>query len=118
MVSRFLVSVQPASSLAWMAVCLIASVLAAQTGSPAPDAVLLDSKSASRMLVNEVKPEYPALAKVNYIQGAVRMQLRVTREGRDVGAVRHRAEQWTFRPARWGTRPGPWYLDVHVSVPD
>src|SRR5438876_398304 len=93
MVSRFLVSAQPASSLAWMAVCLIASVLAAQTGSPAPDADLLDSKSASRMLVNEVKPEYPALAKLNYIQGAVRMQLRVTREGRVVEAhvVRGRA---------------------------
>jgi TonB family protein len=210
-----------------MAVCLIASVLAAQTGSPAPDAVLLDSKSASRMLLDEVKPEYPALAKVNYIQGAVRMQLRVTREGRVVeahvvrghpflaeaalqavrrwmyrplrrgsqatefstfvdvrfalhgkkidqmppqperdldrqvrppvllrkpagswspgsvrmrvlvgakgqtldseplagtpshfAAARHQVEQWTFRPARWGNHPVPWYLDVDVSVPD
>ena len=227
MASRFLVSAQPASSLAWLVVCLIASVLAAQTGSPAPDAVLLDSKSASRMLLSEVKPEYPALAKVNYIQGAVRMQLRVSREvqvaeahvvrghpflaeaalqavrrwmyrplkrgsqatefstfvdvrfalhgkkidqmppqperdldrqvrppvllrkpagSRSPGSVRmrvlvgakgqtldseplagapshfaaarHQVEQWTFRPARWGNHPVPWYLDVDVAVPD
>jgi len=210
-----------------MAVCLIASALVAQTGSPAPDSVLLDSKSASRMLLSEVKPEYPALAKVNYIQGAVRMQLRVSREGqvaeahvvrghpflaeaalqavrrwmyrplkrgsqatefstfvdvrfalhgkkidqmppqpeRDLdrqvrppvllrkpagswspgsvrmrvlvgakgqtldseplagtpshfAAARHQVEQWTFRPARWGNHPVPWYLDVDVRVPD
>jgi len=227
MASRFLASAQPASSLAWVVVCLIASMMAAQTNSPAPDPVLLDSKSASRMLLNEVKPEYPALAKVNYIQGAVRMQLQVTREGRvaeahvvrghpflaeaalqavrrwmyrplkrgsqatefstfvDVrfalhgrkidqmppqpdrdldrqirppvllrkpagswslgsvrmrvlvgakgqtldseplagapshfAAARHQVEQWTFRPARWGNHPVPWYLDVDVSVPD
>ena len=227
MASRFLVNAQPASSLAWMMVCLIASALVAQTGSPAPDSVLLDSKSASRMLLSEVKPEYPALAKVNYIQGAVRMQLRVSREGqvaeahvvrghpflaeaalqavrrwmyrplkrgsqatefstfvdvrfalhgrkidqmppqpdRDLdrqirppvllrkpagswslgsvrmrvlvgakgqtldseplagapshfAAARHQVEQWTFRPARWGNHPVPWYLDVDVSVPD
>src|SRR5438094_5490805 len=227
MASRFLASAQPASSVAGVVVCLIASIMAAQTNSPAPDPVLLDSTSASRMLVNEVKPEYPALAKVNYIQGAVRMQLRVTREGRVVeahvvrghpflaeaalqavrrwmyrplkrgpqatefstfvdvrfalhgkkidqmppqperdldrqvrppvllrkpagswspgsvrmrvlvgakgqtldseplagapshfAAARHQVEQWTFRPARWGNHPVPWYLDVDVSVPD
>src|SRR5216117_704851 len=110
MASRFLASAQPASSLAWVVVCLIASMMAAQTGSPAPDAVLLDSKSASRMLVNEVKPEYPALAKVNYIQGAVRMQLRVTREGRVVEAHVVRGHPFLAEAAlqavrRWMYRP-------------
>jgi TonB family protein len=42
---------------------------------------VLDSKEASHMLLNQVPPEYPALAKVNYIQGRVRVQLVVSPAG-------------------------------------
>jgi TonB family protein len=48
----------------------------------APGLAVLDSRESSRLIVTQVRPEYPALAKVNYIQGSVRMQLLVTREGR------------------------------------
>src|SRR5438132_11325069 len=43
---------------------------------------VLDSRESSRLIVTQVRPEYPALAKMNYIQGSVRMQLLITREGR------------------------------------
>src|SRR2546422_4529 len=130
MASRFLVNAQPASSLAWMMVCLIASALVAQTGSPAPDSVLLDSKSASRMLLSEVKPEYPALAKVNYIQGAVRMQLRVSREGQvaEAHVVRghpflaeaalQAVRRWMYRPLKRGSQATEFstFVDVRFAL--
>src|SRR5947208_16557108 len=86
MSNRFRAVVESANCWALPVLYLAAAALRAQTGSRAPDPILLDSRSAARMLLSEVKPEYPALAKVNYIQGSVRMQLRVTPEGRVVDA--------------------------------
>ena len=42
---------------------------------------VLDTKKASALLLNQVPPEYPSLAKVNYIQGRVRVQLVVSPAG-------------------------------------
>lgn len=42
---------------------------------------VLGTKEASRLLLSQDPPEYPALAKVNYIQGRVRVQLVVSRAG-------------------------------------
>ena len=62
--------------------------------------------------------------------GSVRMRVLVGAKGQTLdseplagapshfAAARHQVEQWTFRPARWGNHPVPWYLDVDVSVPD
>ncbi len=44
--------------------------------------VVLDYRVASKLLSNKVKPEYPPLAKINFIQGHVRLQVWVSREGR------------------------------------
>jgi len=41
----------------------------------------LGAKQASRLLFFQVSPEYPVLAKVNYIQGRVEVQLVVSPEG-------------------------------------
>ena len=46
----------------------------------------LDAKAASRLLYSQVTPEYPVLAKVNFIQGRVRVQLVVSPEGKVVSA--------------------------------
>jgi TonB family protein len=46
------------------------------------DPVVLSSKSAARLIDTQVSPEYPPLAKVNYIQGSVRVKVRVGRDGR------------------------------------
>jgi len=42
---------------------------------------VLGTKQASRLLYSQVPPEYPVLAKVNYIQGRVRVQLVVSPAG-------------------------------------
>ena len=60
--------------------------LSAQTLAPSPGTVFLSSKESSRMLVDEVVPSYPPLAKMNYIQGKVRLELRVSAEGEVTGA--------------------------------
>jgi hypothetical protein len=41
----------------------------------------LGAKEASRLLLSQIPPGYPVLAKVNYIQGRVRVRLTVDTEG-------------------------------------
>ncbi len=62
-------------------VCLSARPGAAQSTAVAPTPIVLDNKKASHLVLNQVVPEYPALAKINYIQGQVRVQLTVSPEG-------------------------------------
>jgi TonB family protein len=108
-------------------VCLVASIGAAQTGPPVPEAVRLDHHAAARRLLSEEKPEYPALAKANYIQGAVRLGLRVTREGR-VGeahvirghpflaeAALQAVRRWVYRPLRRGSEATEFQTVVDVK---
>ena len=63
--------------IAWMMATFLAS---AQTGTPGP--IVLDRRMASNLILSQMRPEYPPLAKLNYIQGKVRMEVVVTREGR------------------------------------
>jgi len=98
--------------------CLsVALPAAGQAALPASKVHLIDSKTASKLVVQQVKPEYPSVAKLNYIQGSVRMRVVVTREGRvgeahvlhghpflaasALSAVR----RWVYQPLR--TRSGP-----------
>ncbi|HLW79013.1 MAG TPA: energy transducer TonB, partial [Terriglobia bacterium] len=103
---------------------------AAQSARDAAGLDVLDNKSAARLLVDEIKPEYPPLAKVNYIQGSVRVQLRVTREGHvaeahivrghpflaeaTLQAVRH----WIYRPLARGSEVREFltFVDVKFSL--
>jgi len=82
---------------------------AAQTPGGEPP-VVVGRRQATQLLINQVTPEYPPLAKVNYIQGQVRVEVRVSKEGRvtrvhvvhghpllaaaAVRAVQH----WLYRP--------------------
>jgi TonB family protein len=43
--------------------------------------LVLGRRQATHLLVNQVSPEYPPLARVNYIQGLVSMEVVVSREG-------------------------------------
>jgi len=67
--------------------CLLALACAraqrAEGQEPIPD---LESKKAARLCLTQAPPEYPALAKVNYLQGMVRVQLVVSREGKVASA--------------------------------
>jgi len=98
------------------------------TGDAAP--AFLEAKKAVKFVLRSETPEYPPLAKVNYIQGQVRVQVVVTREGRvqEAHVVRghpflavaalQAISHWLFRPAR--ARAGPeefqTYLDVNFSL--
>lgn len=41
----------------------------------------LDSKSASQRIVDLIKPEYPTIARINYIQGRVKLEIVVNTRG-------------------------------------
>lgn len=111
--------------------CLVETVAAAaQTASLGSKPILLDRKRTSGLLVSQVTPDYPPLAKVNYIQGQVRMQIMVTPEGRvseahavhghpflaasALKAVRH----WVYRPFLTSSGPTAFqtFVDVHFSL--
>ena len=82
-----------------------------------PGAVVLKGKAATKLLVDQERPEYPTLAKVNYIQGQVRLQVMVDPEGKVCEAhvlkghaflaaaalksIRH----WVYRPYKTDTGP-------------
>lgn len=82
-----------------------------------PPPPLLSAKAAFKLITKQVKPDYPTIAKLNYIQGPVHLQLTVTREGKlakahvlrghpllaaaALEAVRH----WRYKPLP--TRSGP-----------
>lgn len=124
--SRFRRNLALVSALALSIECVAAAAGVAQREPRARDIVILDSRVAARLLVDETKPEYPALAKVNYIQGAVRMQLRVTPEGRVAEAhVVHghpflaeaalqAVRRWVYRPLKRGAEATEFTTFVEV----
>lgn len=99
----------------------------AQSEAPPPSPVVLDRKQATRLAVRRNFPDYPALAKVNFIQGEVRVQLLVSPQGRVVeahvleghpilaaatlGAVRG----WTYRPLMTASGPATFLTTVSVT---
>jgi TonB family protein len=115
--------------IALVVLCLAAAATA-QTDPAAPATVVLKSKAASKLLLDQEKPEYPTLAKVNYIQGQVRLQVAVNPEGkvREVHVVRGHAflaaaamkaiAHWVYRPYK--TIAGPkgflTFVDVNFNL--
>ncbi len=88
--------------------------------------VVLSKRMATRLLVRQVIPEYPPLAKINYVQGKVDLQVIVTPRGR-VGKVHVLRGQALLAAAalkavrRWHYRPyvgahGPESFETHVRV--
>ena len=92
-----------------------------------PKPVTLTRRVASGLIVSQIKPEYPPLAKVNYIEGKVRMQVLVSPEGRveevnvvqghpflaaaALKAVRH----WLYAPFRTDRGPVAFVTVVNVN---
>jgi len=118
-------------ALALLAGCALGVLPAAAQDPPASEGVqTLDAKKAATLVVKREVPEYPPLAKMNYIQGAVRMVVRVSTEGQIseahvvIGhpflavAALDAIRKWLFRPAK--ARPGPaefqTYVDVHFAL--
>lgn len=108
--------------------CLsLACVAAAQSKPSDSDPVILNRKDASSLILAQTKPDYPAMAKVNYIQGKVRMQVLVSGEGKVIeanvvqghpflavaalNAVRH----WAYKPFQSPSGPVPFVTTVEVN---
>ncbi len=89
--------------------------------------IVLGRKQASRLLLSQVKPDYPPLARVNYIQGRVRMEVTVKRDGHvgDAHVVRGHPflaasaikaiRRWVYRPFMTAAGPAPFETDVDVN---
>jgi TonB family protein len=86
----------------------------------------LESKAATKLIVKKVRPEYPSVAKFNFIQGSVRMQVLVDSKG-SVGEAHvidghpilaasalRAVRRWLFRPFR--TKNGPTAFSTLVDV--
>jgi TonB family protein len=96
---------------------LVPLLAAAQSTSPDLKPVVLDARSASRLIQAQANPEYPPIAKHNFIQGRVRVQVVVTREGqvREAHVIHghpflaasalRAVRRWHYRPLT--TRSGP-----------
>ena len=91
---------------------------------------LLGIKEASHLLLSQVPPEYPVLAKVNYIQGRVRVQLVVSPAGTVASAhvlsgnpllaaaVLKSVRLWRYRPfvATGGSTSFATRVDVNFTL--
>jgi len=92
--------------------------------------LVLDAKKAAGLLLNQAPLEYPALAKVNYIQGRVRVQLVVSAAGSVAGAhvlsgnpllaaaVLNSVRMWHYRPlvAQGGSTSFATAVDVNFTL--
>ena len=73
--------------LALAMVCTAGTVWAQENVSgPNSPPVIIDRKQATRLVVAQPAPEYPAVAKVNYIQGPVQLELTVNGAGKVANA--------------------------------
>jgi TonB family protein len=117
--------------LTFVLVCFAVSPAAqAQMPDPPTLPLILNRKRATRLLIQQARPEYPPLAKLNYIQGRVRVELNVSREGKVArahilfghpllaAAALRAVRQWIYRPlvASSGTIPFLTTTDIDFSL--
>ncbi|HET7215735.1 MAG TPA: TonB family protein, partial [Terriglobia bacterium] len=57
------------------------NALLATDGPPPPQLQELDSRSAAKLLIHVEKPDYPPIARVNFIRGSVKLKVEVTSKG-------------------------------------
>jgi len=107
--------------------CLVVSARA-QSDVARPDAspVNLDSKQAAKLALAHAMPEYPPVAKVNFIQGQVQVQLTVDGEGKVVSAhavdgdallavaALQATRQWRYQPLSTASGPARFITKVKV----
>src|SRR5689334_15575176 len=121
-------------TIIWFAVTalLLGDGASAQTYSP-PSAVgftLVNSKDAKRLLERQQEPEYPPVAKFNYIQGSVRLELWVSQDGKIThehaiqghpilaAAVLESARNWLYHPLKiaGAARAFITFIDVNFTL--
>jgi len=107
--------------------CLVGLEPFSAQGKDPPESRQLSAKEASRLLLSQASPEYPVLAKVNYIQGKVRVQLEVAADGTVASAhvltgnpllaaaVLNSVGTWRYRPYVSKDGPAPFATKVEVN---
>ncbi|HUI44047.1 MAG TPA: TonB family protein [Terriglobia bacterium] len=116
------------SSAKWLAALWVGLALSAAAQQDAPLAPQpLGSKAAGELLVNRVKPDYPAVAQINYIQGQVRVVLTVGADGhvRKVHVLEGNPllaasavkaiQSWVYRPFVTAAGPAPFSTLIKVN---
>ncbi len=113
-----------AGGAAILAVCVTVVGLAQSHGQVQP--TVLDSRQATRLLMSQTTPDYPAVAHTNYIQGPVQIELFVGSDGRVHKAhVLHgnallaasalkAVYRWLYRPCMTAEGPVPFRTQVKV----
>jgi TonB family protein len=113
-------------------IALFTGLLAATSGAvpvrgAAGRPITLSERAATRLLISREKPEYPAIARVNYIQGDVYIRVVVSPEGavRDAHIVQGEpllaaaalkaVRQWRFHALRDGLKPEEFQTLVHIN---
>jgi len=107
--------------------------LAGATASPreqasaVPVVAHLSSKAASKLVIHRILPEYPPVARINYIQGRVRLVILVNRkgsvarihilEGQPIlaAAAFKAVRKWLYRPLDSSNAAEPFVTDVSVN---
>jgi TonB family protein len=89
--------------------------------------IVVDAKKASHLLLVQSRPEYPALAKVNYIQGRVQLEVEVKSNGKVehahvltghpvLAASSLKAiHDWTYRPLLTSSGPSGFLTIVTMN---
>ncbi len=99
----------------------------AQNDRPVSPPIVLDRTAASRLVLREVVPDYPPLAKVNFIQGQVRVVLQVRKDGKVerahimsgnsmlAAAALEAVRGWRYRPYQTPDGPQPFLTTIEMN---
>lgn len=111
-----------------LGVLLAGPALQSARAHAAPEAVpSLDNRIAARLLIHIASPDYPAVAKINLIQGVVKLQIIVSREGKVTSAhvldgqpmlaaaAIAGVREWLYRPYESPRGAEPFSTEVEVK---
>lgn len=110
-----------------VAICSAGAPLAAQSETAAERPIQLNRKAASKLLMTQVTPEYPSIARVNYIRGQVRMLVMVGRTGKVslahvlqghpflAASALEAIHRWVYRPFVTASGPAEFLTVVDVN---
>jgi TonB family protein len=115
------------SSIFGALVCLLGLPYACAQSERTQQFTVLNGKEAHALLLSQVPPEYPAVAKLNYLQGQVRLRLVVSSEGTVsrahalegnpllAAAALSSAYRWRYRPFVTEGAPAPFTTFVDIT---
>jgi TonB family protein len=102
------------------------NALTAAKAPPPPQTQELENATAARLLIHVEKPDYPSIAKVNFIRGTVELKIKVTSKGRVseahviegepilAAAALKSVQKWLYRP--YVSQEGPVPFSTYVTI--